>query len=72
MYFRFYGRMPFKIKVITIKNIKLNMKMNYYIISSVSSQLTNTHHYQKYITLQNSLIMLDLFKVLAQTQKVVS
>lgn len=72
MYFRFYGRMPFKIKDITIKNIKLNMKMNYYIIYSVSSQLTNTLHYQKYITLQNSLIMLDLFKVLAQTQKVVS
>lgn len=64
--------MPFKIKDITIKNIKLNMKTNYYIISSVSSQLTNTLHYQKYITLQNSLIMLDLFKVLAQTQKVVS
>ena len=61
--------MTFKINVITIKNIILNIKMYYHIVSGVSSQLTKIPYYWKCINLQSSLITLDLFKIL---EKVIS
>lgn len=58
-----------KIKVGAIKNVILNIKMSYHIISSVSSQLTLIT--TKNINLQNSPITLDLSQIVVQTEKVV-
>lgn len=59
-----------KKKVSAIKNIILNIRMSYHIISGVSSQLKLIT--TKNINLQNSPITLNLSQVAVQTEKAVN